>query len=140
VPGGVTLDGIERLGVLSFPALARVRLGEDGEAARAGRAVLASLAILGDRLAFGGAGLFLRSGCDLVKVSEEITWVGSAPAPEPFEIDRATALELFRHAVGRAEEAGLVWHAEPIVLRPRANLQQAIDDAFFAGIEELQED
>lgn len=140
LPGGVTVSGIERLGVLSFPGLARIRLGPDGAAARAGRAVLAALAILGDRLAFGGAGVFLRSGCDLVRSSEELTWVASSGAGEPLELGRTEALELFRYAVGRAEEVGLRWHPEPIVLRPRANLQAAIDGAFFAGIEELQED
>ena len=140
LPGGVTVGGIERLAILSFPALARVRLGDGAAAARAGRAVLAALAILGDRLAFGGPGVFLRSGCDLVKLSEEIGWVGTGGASEPVAIDRAGALELFRHAVARAERAGLRWHGEPIVLRPRPNLQEAIDAAFFAGIEELQEE
>lgn len=140
MPGGVTVAGIERHGILSFPALARVRLGDDRASERAGQAVLAALAILGDRLAFGGAGLFLRSGCDLLKVAEEVTWVGSDAAPEPLQVDRGAALELFRHAVERAEKVGLAWHPAAIVLRPRQNLQQAIDDAFFAGIEELQEE
>ncbi len=140
LPGGVTVSGIERLGVLSFPGLARIRLGPDGEPARAARAVLATLAILGDRLAFGGPGVFLRSGCDLVRTSEELSWVGPRGAGEGLELDRTAAIELFRYAVARAEEAGLPWHPEPIVLRPRANLQAAIDGAFFAGIEELQEE
>ena len=131
MPGGVTVDGIERLAVLSFPALARVRLGRDPHAARAGRAVLAALAILGDRLAFGGAGVFLRSGCDLVKVTEELAWVGAGGASEPVEIDREGTLDLFRHAVARAEDAGLAWHSEPVLLRPQENLQAAFDTAFF---------
>jgi CRISPR-associated protein Csb1 len=140
MPGGVTVAGIERLAVLSFPALARVRVGDGPSSARAGRAVLAALAILADRLAFGGNGLFLRSGCDLVKASEELTWVGSGAASESLEVDEGVALELLRHALGRAEEAGLVWEPEPIRLRPRENLQQAIDGAFFAGIEEPEEE
>lgn len=140
MPGGVTVAGVERLAVLSFPALARVRLGDGPAAARAGRAVLAALAILGDRLAFGGAGLFLRSGCDLVKVSEDVAWVGPGGAQERLDpVDQDLAVDLFRLAVSRAEGAGLAWQPEPIVLRPRENLQGAIDDAFFAGIEELQE-
>jgi CRISPR-associated protein Csb1 len=140
LPGGVTVAGIERLGVLSFPGLARIRLRADGPAARAGRAVLAVLALLGDRLAFGGPGLFLRSGCDLVRTSEDLTWVSPNGAGERLELDAASALELFQHAVARAEDAGLRWHPEPIVLRPRPNLQAAIDGAFFAGVEELQEE
>ncbi|HXF57861.1 MAG TPA: type I-U CRISPR-associated RAMP protein Csb1/Cas7u [Actinomycetota bacterium] len=140
LPGGVTVSEIERLGVLSFPGLARIRLRPDGQAARAGRAVLAALALLGDRLAFGRPGVFLRSGCDLVTTSEELTWVASSGAAERLEFDRAAALELLGYAVARAEEAGLRWHPEPIELRPRPNLQAAIDGAFFAGIEELQEE
>ncbi len=140
LPGGVTVSGIERLGVLSFPGLARIRLGSDGVAARAGRAVLAALALLGDRLAFGGPGLFLRSGCDLVRTAEELAWVAPGGRTERLQLDRAGALELLRHAVARAEEAGIRWHSEPIVLRPSPKLQQAIDAAFYAGIEEPQED
>jgi CRISPR-associated protein Csb1 len=139
MPGGVSVEGIERLAVLSFPALARVRLGSDAAAARAGRAALAALAVLGDRLAFGGPGVFLRSGCDLVKVSEDVVWVAANGATDPLEIDQAGALELLRQAVVRAEEAGLVWQPEPISLRPQAKLQQAIDAAFFKSIEEEEE-
>lgn len=140
VPGGVTVEGIERLGILSFPALARVRIGENVAQARAGRGLLAALAVLGDRLAFGGTGLFLRSGCDLVKVDEQLAWIGPGGRAERLEIGVSEALDLYRYAQERAGSEGLAFHDAPIVLRPRPNLQQAIDDAFFAGIEETQEE
>ncbi|MCL6537926.1 MAG: type I-U CRISPR-associated protein Cas7 [Acidothermus sp.] len=140
VPGGVTVAGIERLATLSFSALARVRLGSDSAVARAGRIVLAALALLGDRLAFDGPGLFLRSGCDLVKVDGEVSWVQRGGSTQRLDLDREAALALFTFALKRAEDAGLAWDSKPIVLRPQRNLQQAIDEAFFAGIDESPED
>lgn len=140
VPGGVTVSGAERLAVLSFPAIARLRIGDDPEATAHGHAVLAALALLGDRLAFGRPGLFLRSGCDLVKVSEEISWIGSGGASAAIDLDRDAALRLLSHALAEAESAGISWHDRPIVLRPQPNLQQAIESAFFAGIAEQQEE
>jgi CRISPR-associated protein Csb1 len=140
VPGGVTVEAAERLAVLSFPAIARIRLGAGDEQGRAGRALLAALAILGDRLAFGGTGLFLRSGCDLLKVAEEVVWVGPGGRTEPLDIDASGALALYRFAQTRAAEAGLALNDAPIELRPRPNLQEAIDLAFFAGIEEGEGD
>ena len=140
LPGGVTVGDIERLAILSFPALARLRLGSNVEAERAARAVLAALAILGDRLAFGGPGVFLRSGCDLVRTSEEVAWIRAGGSAEPFEVDRGEAFDLLERALARARDAGMPWHPEPNSVRPRQNHQQAIDDAFFAGIEESQGD
>lgn len=140
LPGGVTVMGVERLATLSFSALARVRLGSNPAVARAGRVVLAALALLGDRLAFDGPGLFLRSGCDLVKVDGEVTWVRRGGSTQRLDLDGEAALELLKFALERTKDAGLVWHSEPIVLRPQRNLQQAIDEAFFAGIDESPED
>lgn len=140
LPGGVTVAAIERLAILSFPALARLRLGSDDGSGQAARAVLAALAILGDRLAFGGPGVFLRSGCDLVRTSEEVAWIRTGGSSEPLEIDRPKAFDLLQRALARAEKVGMRWHSEAISLRPRQNLQQAIDDAFFAGAEESQGD
>jgi CRISPR-associated protein Csb1 len=140
VPGGVTVEAVERLGILSFPAIARIRLGGSNAQAKAGRALLAALAILGDRLAFGGPGLFLRSGCDLLKVSEEVAWVGFGGHTEAIEIDAPAAVALYAFARERAAEAGLALNEAPITLRPKPNLQRAIDAAFFAGIEEREGD
>ncbi len=133
LPGGVTVSGIERLGALSFAGISRIRLGSDERKARAGRAALACLAILGDRLAFGVPGLFLRSGCDLVRVSEQMHWVRDTGTKEPLEVDRDTALELFRYAVERAKSEGIEWNTNAVVLRPLENLQEAFDSAYRAG-------
>lgn len=130
-PGGVTVRTIRREATISFAALARLRVAE-GQAGRAGRAVLAAIALLGDRLAFGRAGLFLRSGCDLVLTDERLAWVGRA-GEEAFDLSAGEAAELLDLAVDRAAAAGLTWEADPSPLRPMAKLQGVIDRVFFTA-------
>ena len=131
--GGVTVRSIEREATLSFAGLARIRAGRDEGQRRAGRAVLASLALVGDRLAFGSPSLFLRSGCDLILVSEQLSWVGRGGAEEPLDLDAAGARELFRFAVERARAVGLDWDGQPLRLMPQAKLQRVIDEAFLSA-------
>ncbi|MFI7101451.1 type I-U CRISPR-associated RAMP protein Csb1/Cas7u [Streptomyces sp. NPDC050161] len=138
--GGVSVKSVHRTATLSLAKLAGMRFGESSEEfAGAARALVAALALLGDRLAFAAPALSLRSGCDLVQVSERVEWVrrGSEgrPGGEPLELSTAReALELFGIAEGRAREAGLEWACQPLALRPKQALQQAIDKSFaFAG-------
>ncbi len=135
-PGGVTVRTIEREATLSFAGISRVNVGGDAEQQRAARAVLAALALLGDRLAFGGAAIFLRSGCDLVLVRESLSWVRRGGEEEPLQLGVPEALALFGEAVERAEEAGLDWLAEPLELVPQGKLQRVIDEAFLAAPDE----
>ena len=70
VPGGVTVSEIRRVGSISLAGLERLRFGDaPAEAASLARAALAALALAGDRLAFGRPSVWLRSGCDLAKVT-----------------------------------------------------------------------
>jgi len=131
-PGGTTVKMIERTATVSFPGLARIRVGNNADAARAARAVLAALALLGDRLAFSGA-VFIRSGCDLVLADESLTWVGRMGATEALDLDPEGARQLFDLAVARAEAAGVTWVLEPVRLRPQAKLQQVIDEAYLSA-------
>jgi CRISPR-associated protein Csb1 len=131
--GGVAVAAIERHGVLGFAALARLQLVSteetpSAEGQRAGRAALAALALLGDRLAFAAPAIFLRSGCELVLQSDRLTWVSRA-GEAPLDLDREGARALFDHAVGRATEAGLPWESEPVRLMPADNMQRAIERA-----------
>jgi CRISPR-associated protein Csb1 len=130
-PGGVTVRAIRREAALSFAGLAKLRVAE-GEAGRTGRAALAALALLGDRLAFGHAGLFLRSGCDLVLTSERLSWVGRG-GDEAFDLAPDVATELLRLAVARAAAAGLTWEPNPIHLKPMSKLQAVIDRVFLTS-------
>jgi CRISPR-associated protein Csb1 len=131
--GGVTVRSIEREATLSFAGLARVRAGENAAQRRAARAVLASLAVLGDRLAFGVSAIFVRSGCDLVLVSESLSWVQRGSREEPIEITRADAAVLLDHAVDQARLVGLEWQQAALDVDPLPKLQRVIDEAFLAA-------
>lgn len=131
--GGVTVRAIEREATLSFAGLARIRVGTGPEQRRAARAVLAALALLGDRLAFGGPALFLRSGCDLVLMNEALTWVRRGGKEDALELSISDAVELFRNAVERARQSGLTWSAQPMELVPQKKLQRVIDEAYLAA-------
>ncbi|QDQ14175.1 type I-U CRISPR-associated RAMP protein Csb1/Cas7u [Streptomyces spectabilis] len=139
--GGVSVTSVQRSASLSLAQLATLRFGNASEdLTAAARALIASIALLGDRLAFSAPALHLRSGCDLLMVSERIEWVqrGRDGDPHLEPLDLATpqgALELFTIAVDRAREAGLQWASEPVVVRPNTSLQQAIDKSYLiAGV------
>jgi CRISPR-associated protein Csb1 len=136
--GGVVARRLTRAGSIGFAGLARVRFGELSEAAaRAGRAVLATLALLGDRAAFGHPAVFLRSGCELVLAGETLAWVGRSGREHPFTLDLDGARELFAHAVARAEAEGLSWSASPVELRPQAKLRDLINEAYYSSPAEV---
>ncbi len=104
--GGVTVEGITRFATLSLTGLKRIRFG--GATARAHDAahtLLAAYALLGDRLAFGGPSLWLRSGCELLPTAESLSWHGRNGASEAFTLEPATALEVFEQARLAADEA-----------------------------------
>jgi CRISPR-associated protein Csb1 len=131
-PGGVAVTSITRTAVLSLAVLQRLRFptddGVDGPATDvAARAVLAALALLGDRLAFSHAGLFLRSGCDLVMTGERLEWVNGGADPEPFELDADGARGLFERAVAGAAGRGLRFAGEVVRLEPAPNLRELIE-------------
>lgn len=129
--GGVSCRQITRTATLGFAGIARLRFASlEPEAARAARTLLAAVALAGDRLAFARPGIFLRSGCELVLESEDLTWVGTTG--DALSLDRRSAVDLVADAVAALREAGVPWQTEPVRLRPGAELQKAIDRAFFA--------
>jgi len=134
VPGGVHVQRITRAASLGFAGLARVKLGQlDATGHRAARAVLAALALLGDRMAFGRAGVFLRSGADLVLVDESMTWVGRG-SEEMLDLSIEGAQALFQMAVERATAAGAPWEMAEVPLRPQAKLQQMLEEAYSTSL------
>ncbi|MDW4917727.1 type I-U CRISPR-associated RAMP protein Csb1/Cas7u [Streptomyces californicus] len=139
--GGVSVKAVRRQATISLAQLSSLRFGDESqEFAAAGRALLASIGLLGDRLAFGSSALHLRSGCDLVVVSEQVEWVrrgqDGVPVTEPMECTTVRdSLALFELALERARKTGLEWPIEPVRVRPNASLQQAIAKSFeVAGI------
>lgn len=129
--GGVSVRSIERQGVLSLTGLARLRFSGDESVHAAGRAALASIALLGDRLAFGRAGLNLRSGSDLVLTGETIEWVQAGARTEPLEIDREGARALVELAAKKLRDAGFGWSGEPVIVNPSPRLAEVIERTFY---------
>ena len=130
-PGGVSVKRIERRAVLSLTGLARLQFGShNAELEKSGRVAVAALALLGDRLAFSGAGIHLRSGADLVLDDEYLEWVGPRGHSEPLELDRTTAVELMKFAASKLSNAGITWQDEPVRLKPSNRLQKIIEQTF----------
>lgn len=130
---GAAVDTIERVATISLVGLAALSFpGADGTRTvsvdRAARVVLASLALLGDRLAFGGAGIVLRSGCELLLVNERIEFVARGSSTTAFELDPGGARKLAEQAIAASSKAGLAW-GQPVNLRPSPDLQTIIDKA-----------
>lgn len=130
--GGVSVRSITREAVLSLTGLARFGFPTaDTDATGPGRTALAALGLLGDRLAFSNAGLHLRSGSDLVLVSENIEWVRRGGETERFELSVPEARELLTLAAERLSEAGVPWSGEPVMLRPSTRLREIIEQTFY---------
>lgn len=126
--GGVTITSAQRLATLSLAGLDRIGFGAASfDAAVAARSVLAAYALLADRLAFGGAALWLRSGCELVIGSERVEWVHRGGRTEEFELTVAQAIGLFEIAAAEAAKHGLPLATQPVLLTPSKALADAID-------------
>ncbi|MEU4347006.1 type I-U CRISPR-associated RAMP protein Csb1/Cas7u [Streptomyces sp. NPDC023838] len=143
--GGVSVTSVQRSASLSLAKLAMLRFGPvSDELTQAARALVAAIALLGDRLAFAAPALHLRSGCELLMVSERIDWVQRGRDGEPVldALELSTheeALELFEIARDRAHDAGVQWASEPLILHPNPSLQQAIDKSYvIAGVGEAE--
>lgn len=126
--GGVTITSATRFATLSLTALARVKFGSaPQEQQRAARVYLAAFALLGDRLAFGGPGLWLRSGCELVVEEEKLEWIGRGGVSEPFTLSREAAVTLYDQALEAALAIGVPINLDPVELTPSVSLSKAID-------------
>ena len=125
---GVTIDYAEQVNMLSLICLRRLFFRPDGgkgdaSADVAGRAVLAALALCAATLAFE-SGMGLRSRCLLwpdAPMHWELLATPGKP-PEIFALDSAAAKKLLADAVSAAEQAGLAWQKERIILKPSAEL------------------
>ena len=126
--GGVTITEATRFSTLSLTAVRRIRFGSLGVNTQfAASTLLVALALLGDRLAFGGAGIWLRSGCDLVVETETLEWIGRGGVVEPFSLSIGEAVSLYDEALEAAIESGVPMHLETIELTPSKALAAAID-------------
>jgi len=127
VHGGVSVREIRRQGWISFAGLARLRFGDASkEAVVLARATLAALALAGDRLAFGEPSVYLRSGCDLVRVSETVGFGLAGGEREPIEVSADEAIAAFQELRDRASAAGIPMATDTIDLTPTPQLRDAI--------------
>lgn len=128
--GGVTVTEVTRSAVISLTAARRIRFGELApETQRAARVFLVAFALMGDRLAFGNAGMWLRSGCDLVEKSETLEFVGRGGRTCEFTLTPDAAVALYHEAVSAASDAGVPVKLDTIDVRPNKALADAIDFA-----------
>ncbi len=126
--GGVSITRAQRSGWLSMAALARLRFGDAPiEAARLARATLAALALAGDRLAFGGPSVWLRSGCDLIHTSQYLVFEGEGEARHEVSLTSSEAIEVFHELRERTAKAGITMSEETIHLEPVPALAKAIE-------------
>jgi CRISPR-associated protein Csb1 len=134
---GVSVRAIQRLAYLNGIGLARLGFAEssgqasDHEVNVSARATLAALAIVADRAAFAGAGVFLRSGCDLVLEGEELTLVRRGGEETPVNITLDEAIATFEAALARARSLGLGWRSGALPLTPQPNLAALIEQAYL---------
>ena len=137
VPGGVSVSEIRRVGSISLAGLERLRFGDaPAEAAALARAALAALALAGDRLAFGRPSVWLRSGCDLAKVTETLGLERPGGAVDELAVTAQDALDAFDDLRGRATTAGIVMDSDTLALVPMPSLADAIKFAMTSGTQE----
>ena len=134
VPGGVTVWEIHRVASISFAGLERLRFGDgSAEAANFARAALAALALAGDRLTFGGPSVWLRSGCDLAKVSEQVGFERPDGGLDVLSVSSQDAIGAFHELQDLAGNAEIPMDRDIISLTPMASLSQAITFAVTSG-------
>jgi CRISPR-associated protein Csb1 len=134
VPGGVTVSGIQRVASISLAGLERLRFGDASvESTPLARAALAALALAGDRLAFGGPSIWLRSGCDLAKASEELGLEWPDGRLDELSVTADDALDAFHELRDRAAASGIVMKQDTIALEPIKSLDDAIKFAVVSG-------
>lgn len=139
VHGGVTVSEIRRVASISFAGLERLRFGDaPADAVAPARAALAALALAGDRLAFGGPSMWLRSGCDLARVSETVGLERPGGELDQLAVTAADAIGAFHALRDRAAAAGIAMQSDIIALRPIKALDDAIRFAVTSGSQDTE--
>ena len=134
------MSQIRRIASISLAGLERLRFGDaPAEAASAARAALAALALAGDRLAFGRPSVWLRSGCDLAKVSEAVGLERPAGGGvDEIPVTAEAAMEAFFELRDRAAKAGIPMDRDVITIEPVPELAAAIRFAVTSGAQESE--
>lgn len=135
--GGVTVEDITAITVLSFIQLRRLRFPVDTEGTKlegdarktaetAARTAIAALGLAAATLAFE-QGFDLRSRCVLAPVDDiRFELLRRGDEPTVFTLDRDDALALLAEARDAAVAAGLAWETEEVLLQPTERLVELI--------------
>lgn len=127
VPGGVTVSEVRRSAVVSLAGLERLRFGDASpEGATTARAALAALALAGDRLAFGRPSVWLRSGCDLARHSEQVGLELPGGVVEELDVTAQAALDAFCELRETAARNGVAMADDAVAVAPNDALERAI--------------
>jgi len=139
---GVSVDRALHTFVLSAAALRRLRFSDgDTTADEVARTALAALALVAVT-AQDRAGYFLRSRCDLVPEpdsSAAFEIVRTDGNTDAVDVDFEAAAKLLKQAASAAENAGVPWNAEDLLLKPQAKLVELVKQSrerALAGAEE----
>lgn len=139
VPGGVTVSEIVRVASISLAGLERLRFGDaTAEASNLARAALAALALAGDRLTFGGPSVWLRSGCDVAKVAEQVGLERPNGELDALGVTAQDAIDAFHELRDRALGAGIPMDSSTIDLVPITSLAEAIAFAVTTGSQDQE--
>jgi len=128
---GVTIEYAEQTTTLSLICLRRLHFPLNGKTAHevdeAARTVLAALGLAAATLAFEN-GMGLRSRCLLWPEKPMVWELLGRPGEEPeqFSLSRDAAVELFNAAAEAAQQQGLPWPADPLVLKPSLELVKLV--------------
>jgi CRISPR-associated protein Csb1 len=135
----VTVTEIRRQASVSFAGLERLRFGDaEAIAASLARAALAALALAGDRLAFGAPSVWLRSGCDLAKITETIGLERAGGELDELAVTAYEAIAAFHELRERAAVGGIAMAEETIALEPVPALAEAIRFAVMSGARDAE--
>lgn len=130
--GGVTVASAEQTVTLSLPALRRLQFPLEGGKVDPGlndaaRTVLAALGLCAAALAAEN-GFDLRSRC-LLWPSETMIWellAKPGETPAKGSLDGDSAIALLNEAVKVAEDLGLKWRTDPLILTPAPQLLELV--------------
>ncbi|MEU9891479.1 type I-U CRISPR-associated RAMP protein Csb1/Cas7u [Sphaerisporangium sp. NPDC051011] len=139
VPGGVTVEEIRRVASISLAGMERLRFGNASlDATTTARAALVALALAGDRLAFARPSVWLRSGCDLAKVSEDVGLELPGGALEPLDVSVSAVVDAFHELRESAAKLGVEMATDVVQVTPIPSLQKAIENtvAHTASVED----
>jgi CRISPR-associated protein Csb1 len=141
---GIRFRYAEQTTVVSLGALRKLRFpvdsSDDPKIHDAGRTVLAALGLCAGVLA-AEANTSLRSRCHLWPVEEREWELLERPGQPPlsFRMNGEQAIALLNEAVAAAEQMGLKWREDKIVLKPASELAQLIQQSQEAAGKEKAE-